>query len=69
MNQHNEELSYKIYMTDCAAAMARAEKRWYDLLTASTETEQPDIRSADVDEMINNNLSCCGVTITEEVKT
>lgn len=61
VNQHNEELSYKIYMTDCIAAIARTDKRWYDLLINSTETKS-------VDEMVNTVLTRCGVTITEEVK-
>ena len=32
VNQCTEELSYKVYMTDCMAMIAHAEKRWYDLL-------------------------------------
>lgn len=31
-NQHNEELSYRVYMTDCMARIAQTDRRWYDML-------------------------------------
>ncbi len=32
VNQRTEELSYRVYITDCMTKIARTDIRWYDLL-------------------------------------
>lgn len=40
LNQRTEELSYRVYMTDCAAILSHRDNRWYDMLHPSDSGDE-----------------------------
>lgn len=40
VNQRNEDLCYKVYITDCLSNLARVPERWYDFINGENEEQK-----------------------------
>lgn len=47
------ELTYRVYMTDCMKAVARAEKRWYPRIASMEKPEKPQPTVSEMLEMVH----------------